>query len=71
MSSWGGVLYCFESFSCGVEVGGSFDFVLAVKTCCCSRSFEEVDNLDLDVSRVDVNVTSTKKFCEIFNEIFC
>ena len=41
--SWGGVLFCFESFSCGVKAGGSFDFALAVKTCCCSGSFEEVE----------------------------
>ena len=40
--SWNGVSYCFESFSCGVKAGGSFDFVLAVKKCCCSGSFEEV-----------------------------
>ena len=25
----------FESFSCGIKAGGSFYFVLAVKTCCC------------------------------------
>ena len=38
--SWDGVSYCFESFCCGFKAGGSFDFVLAVKTCCCSGSFE-------------------------------
>ena len=54
--SWDGVSYYFESFSCGVKAGGSFDFVLAVKTCCCSGSFEEVEvpSFGLVVSGVDV-----------------
>ena len=34
--SWDVVSYCFESFSGGVKAGGSFDFELAVKACCCS-----------------------------------
>ena len=65
--SWDGVSYCFESFSCGVKDGGSFDFVLAVKTCWYSGSFEEVEvpSFGLVVSGVDANVVVAKEFCKI------
>ena len=71
--SWDGVLYCFESFSCGVKAGGSFDFALAVKTCCCSGSFEEVEvpSFGLVVSGVGDDVIAAKEFCKNYNEIFC
>ena len=66
--SWDGFSYCFESFSCGIKAGGSFDFVLVVKTCCCSGSFEEVEKpFGLVVSRVDADVLATKKFYKICN----
>ena len=60
-------------FSCGVKAGDSFDFVLAVKTCCCSGSFEEVEvpSFGLVVSGVDADVIAAKEFYKIYNEIFC
>ena len=50
------------SFSCGVKADGLFDFVLAVKTCSCSGSFEEVEvpSFGLVVSGVDADVIATK-----------
>ena len=68
-----GVSYCFESFSCGVKADGSFEFVLAVKTCCCSGSFEEVGVLScgLVVSGVDADVIAAKELYKIYNKIFC
>ena len=71
--SWDGVSYCFESFYCVVKSGGSFDFVLAVKNCCCSVSFEEVEvlSLDLVVLGVDADVIAAKEFHKICNKIFC
>ena len=73
MRSWDGVSYCFESFCCGIKAGGSFDFVLAVKTCWCSGSFEqeEVPSFGLVVSRVHADVIATKEFYKIYNKIFC
>ena len=66
--SWEDVSYCFESFSCGVKAGGSFVFLLAVKTCCCSGSFEEVEvpSFGLVFSGVDDNVIVA--FYEIYSE---
>ena len=60
-------------FSCGVKAGDSFDFVLAVKTCCCSGSFEEaeVPSFGLVVSGVDADVIAVKEFFKIYNKIFC
>ena len=71
--SWDGVSYCFESFSCGVKAGGSFDFVLATETCRCSSSFEEVEvpSFGLVVSGVDADVIAAKEFYKIYYEIFC
>ena len=61
------------SFSCGVKAGGLFDFVLAVKTCCFSGSFEEVEvpSFGLVVSGVDADVIATKEFYKFYNKIFC
>ena len=71
--SWDGASYCFESFLFVFFAGGSFDFVLAVKTCCCSGSFEEaeVPSFGLVVSGVDAVVTAAKNFYKIYNKIFC
>ena len=71
--SWDGVSYCFESFSCGIKAGDSFDFVLVVKTCCCSGSFEEVEkpSFGLVVSGVDADVLATKEFYKICSKVFC
>ena len=65
--------YCFESFSCGVKAGDSFDFVSAVKTCCCSGSFEEVEipSFGLVVSGVDADLIGAKEFYKIYSEMFC
>ena len=70
---WDGVSYCFESFYCVVKADGSFDFVSAVKTCCCSGSFEKVEvlSLDLVVLGVDADVIAAKEFHKIYNKIFC
>ena len=67
-----GVSYCFESFSCGVKAAGSFNFVVAVKTCCCLGSFEEVEvpSFGLVVSGVDAGVIAAKEFYKNYNEIF-
>ena len=61
---WDCVLYWFESFSCADKGGGSFDFALAVKTCCCSGSFKEVEvpSLGSVVSGVDADVVDAKEF---------
>ena len=62
----------FESFSCGVKAGGLFHFVLAVKSCCCSGSFKEVEvpSFGLVASGVDADVIAAKEFCKIYNKIF-
>ena len=66
--SWEDVSYCFESFPCAVKAGASFVFLLAVKTCCCSDSFEEVEvsSFGLVVSGVDDDVIVA--FYEIYSE---
>ena len=71
--SWDDVSYCFESFFCGVKAGGSFDLVLAVKTCRCSGCFQEaeVTSFGLVVSGVDADVIASKQFYKTYNEIFC
>ena len=71
--SWDGVSYCFESFSCGVKDGGPFEFVLAVKTCCCSGSFGEIEvpSFGSVVSGVDADVIAAKEFYKINDEVFC
>ena len=70
---WDGVSYCFESFSCSVKAGGSFDFESAVKTCYCSGCFEEVEvpSFGLTISVVDADVLVSKELSKISNEIFC
>ena len=71
--SWDGILYCFEFFSWGVKAGGSFGFVLAVTTCFCSGSFEELEvpSFGLVVSEIEANVINAKEFYKTYNEICC
>ena len=59
-------------FSCGVKAGDSFDFVLAVKTCCCSGSFEEVEvpSFGLVVSGVDADIIAAKEFYKFTMKYF-
>ena len=70
---WDGVSHCFESFLGGAKVGGSFHFVLAVKTCCCSGCSEEVEvpSFGLAISGVDAEVVAAKEFSTTYNETFC
>ena len=53
--------------------GGSFHFVLAVTTCCCSGSFEELEvpSFGLVVSGVEADVINAKQFCKTYNETCC
>ena len=71
--SWDGVSHCFESFSCGVKAGGPFEFVLAVKTCCCSGSFGEIEipSFGSVVSGVDADAIAAKEFHKTNDEVFC
>ena len=61
------------SFSCDIKANGLFDFVLVVKTCSCSVSFEEVEvpSFGLVISGFDADVKAAKEFYKIYNEIFC
>ena len=71
--SWDVISYRFESFSCGIKPGGSFDFALAVKICRRSKTFEAVEVFSIGsiVSGVDVDVIAAKKFYKTYYEIFC